>query len=63
MNEMDNRLRLCRLMCGRSLTFRADYFNLYGAMPQKIGAEPHIAWIARTGEAKPHRTSGGRAAE
>ncbi len=62
MNEVDKRLRLCRLMCGRSLTFRVDYFDFLGLCPEKGGAEPRIR-CAQPGEAKPHRTSGGKAAE
>lgn len=41
MNEVVTHSRLCRLMCRRSLTFRADYFNLFGLCP-KTGAEPLI---------------------
>ena len=32
--------RLCRLMCGRSLTFREDALVELGAMPQIRGAGP-----------------------
>jgi hypothetical protein len=40
MNLESNRLRLCRLMCGRSLTFRDGHLNSFGAKPQMWGAAP-----------------------
>ena len=34
------RLRLCRLICGRSLTFRRGHLNYLGAEPQIRGGAP-----------------------
>lgn len=62
MKAMGNRSRLCRLMCGWSLTFRADYFNLFGPGPGEIAAE---LWIVecKPGEKSLTAQRGGRAAE
>jgi hypothetical protein len=40
MRSVSNRLRLCRLMCGRSLTFRGSHLNYFGAKPQIQGGAP-----------------------
>ncbi len=34
------RLRLCRLMCGRSLTFRSSYLDYLGLRPRIRGRSP-----------------------
>jgi c(7)-type cytochrome triheme protein len=55
--------RLCRLMCGRSLTFRLGMFKTYrGCAPKRGGAPEQIRSRARWGKAatahqaaKPHR--------
>ena len=53
--------RLCRLMWGRSLTFREDALAELGAMPQIRGAAPVEEGNVSVGHSR-HRTSGGRAA-
>ena len=42
--------RLCRLMCGRSLTFREDALVELGALP-KFGAQPQLNCKGRFGGA------------
>jgi hypothetical protein len=54
--------RLCRPMCGRSLTFRLSSELSWGLCP-RIGAEPLILNRPGAGKAEPFRTSGGKAAE
>jgi hypothetical protein len=44
MNTRRDVLRLGRLMCERSLTFRTGISIPFGAMPQVIGAESPIRW-------------------
>jgi hypothetical protein len=40
MRSVSNRLRLGRLMCGGSLTFRGSHLNDFGAKPRIRGGAP-----------------------
>src|SRR6476660_2680697 len=67
--ELSSRLtwsRLCRLMCGRSLTFRSDRTLLRGSAPNPGAAQEKTVPTRRWGEAatahqagEPRRTSVG----
>jgi hypothetical protein len=62
--ELSSRLtwsRLCRLMCGRSLTFRSDRTLLRGSAPNPGAAQGKDRPNPPMGRSR-HRTSGGRAA-
>jgi len=54
--------RLCRLMCGRSVTFRAESFQIFqGLRPDSSGAQPRRV-SQSVGKSETCRTSGGKAA-
>ncbi len=40
MNAVSNRFRLCRSMCGRSVTFRHGQVNTLGLSPHNLGRGP-----------------------